>query len=596
MISCIYAGLQNEAGVPASTAAPTTTSSTTTQTSLLGVASTSGTSSSVSTALTATPKLPSEITGKTVEEIIKEWNAELQERTGKFRKQATAIAEWDKRILQNRDVLLRLEIEVAKVVETQANLERKLELIETHQQEVDKALQSIEEEAERIYKDERGSLLDDEAASTRDAMYEQAEFIEREMEQMTEQIKSVIQTVNANQGGELDAIDGMTPLDMVVRILNNQLSSLMWIDEKAEEFSSRIQKLASQAISLHLFEPNCFRKDLDLAFSPGIPKKFVRLYGKGLSNKVLLEVPNGTVSEVELFKSDGKIWLQNGWKEFAEHYSLALGSLLVFEYKNRCHFHVLIMDKTAMEIDYSFSMTDGDEEPDLEGEFQQPKTEETDDDVSVEILDDFPSYHKTNEKSSAPCPEPQKRTRTNFASKFERTSKLQIRSESVATKQDNSVGKKKRLNGVNRAQSLTADEKAATFERASAALKPESPFFMVAMQPSYVYPGCRLNLPFKFADRYFKEKNGEVILQVSEGRLWTVDYSWKLKKTFLCSYNWMEFARDNNLEVGDVCVFELIKATELGMNVVILRTEDVSWCPSFCKQGIQVMNCILNSN
>ena len=35
---------------------------------------------------------------------------------------------------------------------------------------VDKALLSMEEEAERIYKDERGMLLDDEAASTRDAM------------------------------------------------------------------------------------------------------------------------------------------------------------------------------------------------------------------------------------------------------------------------------------------------------------------------------------------------------------------------------------------------------------------------------------------
>lgn len=33
------------------------------------------------------------------------------------------------------------------------------------------ALQSMEEEADRIYKDERGSLLDDEAASTRDAMW-----------------------------------------------------------------------------------------------------------------------------------------------------------------------------------------------------------------------------------------------------------------------------------------------------------------------------------------------------------------------------------------------------------------------------------------
>ncbi|KAL6981265.1 Nuclear pore glycoprotein p62 [Sarracenia purpurea var. burkii] len=104
----------------------------------------------------------------------------------------------------------------------------------------------MEEEAECIYKDERNVLLDDDAASTRDAMYEQAELIERELEQMAEHIKSIIQTLNANQGGELDTFDGLSPLDVVVRILNNQLSSLMWIDEKAEEFSSRIQKLASQ--------------------------------------------------------------------------------------------------------------------------------------------------------------------------------------------------------------------------------------------------------------------------------------------------------------------------------------------------------------
>ncbi|KAK2990346.1 hypothetical protein RJ640_020547 [Escallonia rubra] len=236
-------------GVPASTstAATTSSSSAAAQTSSsLVVASSSGATSTVSTAVASAPKLPSEITGKTVEEIIKEWNSELQERTGKFRKQANAIAEWDKKILRNRDVLLRLESEVAKVVETQSSLERQLELIETHQQEVDKALQSMEEEAEQIYKDERRLLLDDEAASTRDAMYEQAEIIERELEQMTEQIKQIIQTLNANQAGEFEAIDGMTPLDVVVRILNNQLSSLMWIDEKAEEFSSRIQKLASQ--------------------------------------------------------------------------------------------------------------------------------------------------------------------------------------------------------------------------------------------------------------------------------------------------------------------------------------------------------------
>ncbi|KAM0002139.1 hypothetical protein Hdeb2414_s0001g00037351 [Helianthus debilis subsp. tardiflorus] len=38
----------------------------------------------------------------------------------------------------------------------------------------------------------------------------------------------------------------MSPVDVVVRILNNQLSSLVWIDEKAEEFSSHVQNLAKK--------------------------------------------------------------------------------------------------------------------------------------------------------------------------------------------------------------------------------------------------------------------------------------------------------------------------------------------------------------
>ncbi|GMH17218.1 hypothetical protein Nepgr_019059 [Nepenthes gracilis] len=178
------------------------------------LASSVGTSSAAIAQVASAPRLPSEITGKTVEEIIKEWNSELQERAKKFQKHASAIAEWNKRILQIRDVLLRLETEVAKVVDTQTNLEQQLELTETHQQEVDKTLQSMEEEAERIYRDECGLMLNDEAVSAREAMYEQGESIERELQLMKEQVKSIIQTLNANQGGDLDTIEGMTPLDV----------------------------------------------------------------------------------------------------------------------------------------------------------------------------------------------------------------------------------------------------------------------------------------------------------------------------------------------------------------------------------------------
>lgn len=235
--------LSGFAGVTASSAAQVSSAAT--------AGTTSGkTGSAVIASSLRTPQIPSEITGKTVEEIIKDWNSELQERTTKFRKQAEALAEWDRRILRNRNVLIKLESEVAKVVESQHSLERQLELIETHQQQVEKALQSMEEEAERIYKEERPSITEDEAASVRDLMYEQAEYIEREMEQMGEQIKRIIETVNANQGGDLDNSDGISPLDIVVRILNNQLNSLVWIDEKAGELSSRINKLADHGAAL----------------------------------------------------------------------------------------------------------------------------------------------------------------------------------------------------------------------------------------------------------------------------------------------------------------------------------------------------------
>ena len=53
--------------------------------------------------------------GKAVDDIINEWNAELERRSRAFVKQAEALAEWDRRILQNRHTLLDLEEQLRKV-------------------------------------------------------------------------------------------------------------------------------------------------------------------------------------------------------------------------------------------------------------------------------------------------------------------------------------------------------------------------------------------------------------------------------------------------------------------------------------------------
>ncbi|KAL2344206.1 hypothetical protein Fmac_005491 [Flemingia macrophylla] len=83
-----------------------------------------------------------------------------------------------------------------------------------------------------------------------------------------------------------------------------------------------------------------------------IPEKFVRNYGKLLSNTVLLKLPNGEEWRVNLEKRDASVWFQKGWEEFVAYHSLAHGHRLVFRYDGRPYFHVLICDMSATEIEY----------------------------------------------------------------------------------------------------------------------------------------------------------------------------------------------------------------------------------------------------
>ncbi|KAK7847395.1 b3 domain-containing protein [Quercus suber] len=61
-----------------------------------------------------------------------------------------------------------------------------------------------------------------------------------------------------------------------------------------------------------------------------IPNTFVRKYGENLSSLTFLKLPNGAKWKVELAYHNSEVWLQKGWKEFAECCSLKQGRLLVF--------------------------------------------------------------------------------------------------------------------------------------------------------------------------------------------------------------------------------------------------------------------------
>ncbi|KAI4313557.1 hypothetical protein L6164_026523 [Bauhinia variegata] len=121
-----------------------------------------------------------------------------------------------------------------------------------------------------------------------------------------------------------------------------------------------------------------------------------------------------------------------------------------------------------------------------------------------------------------------------------------------------------------------------------------NPFFKVFMQKSYVSGRSDLCVPLEFAKKYlnFETNNTMVVtLRSVDGRLWSVKYISRLNRGRTCyelRRGWKQFAADNNLQIGDVCVFELIDRIKLTFGVTIFRdTKDGSHL-MYSARGIKV--------
>ncbi|KVI02637.1 B3 DNA binding domain-containing protein [Cynara cardunculus var. scolymus] len=85
-----------------------------------------------------------------------------------------------------------------------------------------------------------------------------------------------------------------------------------------------------------------------------IPNRFIRGHRKQiLLNDVILIVSDDKVWQLGwMISGDGKLWVQKGWPEFANHYRIGYGHLLLFKHMGKSMFHVTIFDSSNCEINY----------------------------------------------------------------------------------------------------------------------------------------------------------------------------------------------------------------------------------------------------
>nr|XP_009779741.1 PREDICTED: B3 domain-containing protein Os03g0619600-like [Nicotiana sylvestris] len=123
--------------------------------------------------------------------------------------------------------------------------------------------------------------------------------------------------------------------------------------------------------------------------------------------------------------------------------------------------------------------------------------------------------------------------------------------------------------------SAVAKEIVLAYQRAKAYTS-ENPFFICFIQPSYVSSASgpmQLSITLSRAKKFFATRHSDVVLQVSSKKSWAV-------KCILGTFNakltsgWKEFVLDNNLKVGDVCVFEMVSRAKLLFNVIIFTSAE----------------------
>ncbi|CAL5207845.1 unnamed protein product [Lathyrus oleraceus] len=286
-----------------------------------------------------------------------------------------------------------------------------------------------------------------------------------------------------------------------------------------------------------------------------IPNAFTQKYIGDLSNIMFLKTPDDKEWEIHLTKKDGDIWIHKGWKEFAAHYSLDHGHMLLFQYEKTSHFEVHVFDKSTLEIGYH-----------VYGNNQQKHNN------TNENLNEQPSRNKTRPKPQISSSQPHKKSIIDTCEEVGTSSKLQNSPKLVQVKEEKD-GSTECLNVKHYQEKKNFTSKTEKALIKAKNYKSENPLFIVVMTSSYT--NQYMYVPFDFEQKYLKKDQSDMVLRVlGDDRTWIVKYCQSR-----ISSGWKIFASDNNLKVGDVCLFEMINYDAYAFRVLVFRVDDEQGSP-----------------
>ncbi|KAJ9166166.1 hypothetical protein P3X46_020950 [Hevea brasiliensis] len=331
-----------------------------------------------------------------------------------------------------------------------------------------------------------------------------------------------------------------------------------------------------------------------------IPVGFTNHMERRISGSVSLTGPSGNVWPVDLTQEKNDIFLDHGWPTFVKDHLIECGDLLVFRYDGELSFTVQVFDISSCEKEAAFHSKcsldpnqyyrNRSTRQKREREEKAASLDKSCENVSKKVRGDsselysehinknlgagvvsnkegcqheelitttkFQEESSSHEQCLSPCP-------ISFIP-FQSKACYVKPAEAAIQKRIGKEGEKQPDRGYGSILSEREKRVAESFISCF-------PYFVRIMKRFNISGSYTLNIPYQFSTAHLPNCKTEIVLRTVKGACWTVNSvpTTRVHTSHTFCGGWMAFVRSNDIKIGDVCIFELVRKCEL--RVFILR-------------------------
>ncbi|CAN4122752.1 unnamed protein product [Withania somnifera] len=321
-----------------------------------------------------------------------------------------------------------------------------------------------------------------------------------------------------------------------------------------------------------------------------IPLKFIKhIEGRASATAVLLG-PSGNSWLVDLIQQDDGLFFFNGWASFVKDHCLETGDSLVFRYDSDLHFTVQAFDESSCEKEAAYNADCSQGATNLYN--LALKKRDRGNSILLDcIVEGVPKKMRSTQIPSE-CSSSQ--DTHGLASSKDGYTPEDAGINYTASFLDDIVNAGDALNDTvtiavpsqakvvfhnpeEKTGSGTSEEDmwlpAQEAEKVARLFTSSFPSFTRVMKRFNISGSCTLHIPYQFAMEHLPNCKVKILLHNLKGKTWTVNSIPTTRVQTLHTFcgGWLSFVRENNIDLGDICMFELVGKCEF--HVRVLRVE-----------------------